>query len=59
MLFPYQHPLCAFPTHCMGLYSHSISHQKFHQAGTCHCRCVCGWSGRGPRCACPAALGER
>lgn len=40
MLFPYQHPLCAFPTHCMGLYSHNISHQKFQRAGTRHSRCV-------------------
>lgn len=28
MLLPYQHPLRASPTRCMGLYSHNISHQK-------------------------------
>lgn len=41
MLLLYQHPLCAFPTRWVGLHSHNFSHQKFHQAGKHHCRCVC------------------
>lgn len=46
MLLPYQHPLRAFPTRWMGLYSQNISHQKFHGAGTHHSKCVwmeCSW----------------
>lgn len=38
-------PLC-LPHSWVGLYSQNISHQKFHQAGTRHCRCVwmeCSW----------------
>lgn len=42
MLLPYQHPLCAFPC------PQNISHQRFHQAGTRHCRWV--WV----ECSCPA-----
>lgn len=50
-------PLC-LPHSWMGLYSQNISHQSSTRlahgmAG------VCGWSARGPRRACPAALGER